>query len=249
MQIVRGTACLICWVILLAANPARARGRGMTEEQMREAGVGIEPFQINVGVLSPDLGNETFATEGTRRGVNTTFAHKGGEFGFARPILNEVRAATHGFRFKHYGLIGLHFGGMWGSVGGADAEAAHAAGASDFIGGVGGGVRIGMVYTKRYFDLRLVSDLGVRSLWITLDDFEPTTCHTKSGTAYSCAATVSVTQAYIQPRLYLGVNLGRVVSLGGYGGVDISSGVGWLAGGWVAFHIPPWSRDAPTASP
>ena len=234
------------WLLIMLsfAGSAQARGRGMTEAEAREAGVSVEVLNLSVGVLSPDVGRAKFTADGMRGGVPTTFALKGDAFGYGRPILKEVRIGWLNIRFKDYGLIGMQLGGMWGSIDGRDADAARAVGASPSIFGLSGGLRLGFAYTKSFFDLRVVGDVGVRSLFVNLDGYDTQICHGKGG-ARPCQPSATATQGYFQPRVYLGVNLGANVTVGGYGGLDISDGVGWLAGGWIGLHIAPWSYKSP----
>jgi hypothetical protein len=242
MRIAPGCLALLS-LMALAPSVAGARKRGISDEEAARSGFGIELLQLSVGYLAPALANATFDGEGTQNGNPAHLRFDGRTAGIVRPLLHDVglRAAT--FRFRHWFMVGLQMSFQWGSLDGDAARAADALGLGSGLSGVGGGLHTGFVWSKSYFDVRADIDIGVRSYSIAIPSFDVETCHAKGGAPFPCSPTASAVQVYAQPRLLLGVHLGRWLTLGVYGGIDITGGVGGSFGGWLGLHAPFWAPD------
>jgi hypothetical protein len=227
---------------LAALSPSASADRSWDAPPKQSVALNLEIFRIEVGVLSPDLASASFQTDfdaPMRGGKPAPSSLRGDALGYTRPVLVDLRVALATLRIHDWFLVGLHMGGGFGWL--PDASAAHDAGASSSINVVGGGVHLGLVYTRRVLDLRLVGDLGGRSFAVDLDGFDAMACHHRDGTLYSCRPVARAGEFYFQARLQLGFSLSPLVTLGAYGGLDASTGVGWIAGAFIGFHIMPWS--------
>jgi hypothetical protein len=234
-----GGVCIgVAAALALGASPAEARR--VTGEDAD--GPGFET-QVGFGALQPGLGNLVFEGDGHLQGSPAHERVRGRDAGLQRPTLGELDLRLS-FRFARLLVVGAFFDRYQGDLGWPESQTAAGQGLDSSVTGLAAGGHAGLVWSLGPYEARLGADVGVRSLGVIIRRFDLETCSSRGGT-YPCPPVATATQFVAEPRMMLGVHLGRWVTAGAFGGIDLASGLGWSAGGWAALHPPFWSPPPP----
>jgi hypothetical protein len=231
MRLIVATA-LVCALVAPASAWTRRPCNGKC------APFGIE-YEFSFGVAQLALASQTFADTITPLDGNhnplpaESIAVTGRNVGAVKPLARVGELHVSLMHYAHLafgGKLGLIYGDFGKAVETGSGAVVNASAAQGFVMGP----EARYVFSRGPLEVKAGVSFGYRDLWFEVPN---RLVRCKGGV---CPAQVSSGQFFFEPRVAVAVNL-SFISLGGYVGGDVMPTGGYVAGGFIDFHIGEWA--------